>query len=84
MRILVDTNVVLDVILQREPFYEDSKRILLACQQELLQGTITTQSIADLFYILRKNFTSAERRRILLGLCEIIHVSAIDREKIVK
>jgi len=32
MRILVDTNVILDVILQREPFYEDSKRILMACQ----------------------------------------------------
>lgn len=83
MRILVDTNVILDVILQREPFYEDSKRILMACQQELLQGTMTTQSVADMFYILRKEFTSTDRRRILLGLCEIFHVSAIDREKIV-
>ena len=40
MRILVDTNVILDVILQREPFYEDSKQIMIACQQELLWGTI--------------------------------------------
>jgi predicted nucleic acid-binding protein len=83
MRILIDTNVILDVILQREPFYDDSKQILIACQQELLQGTITTQSIADIYYILRKDFSSTERRRILLGLCEIFHVSTIDREMLV-
>ncbi len=83
MRILVDTNVILDVILQREPFYEDSKQIMIACQQELLWGTITTQSIADIFYIIRKDFSPTERRRILLGLCEIFHVSAINREKLV-
>ena len=83
MRVLVDTNVILDVILQREPFNKYSEQILRACQQELLQGAITTQSIADIFYILRKDFTSMERRKILLGLCEIFYVSAIDKEKIV-
>ena len=83
MQILVDTNVLLDVILRREPFYECAKQILIACQQELIQGAITTQAIADMFYILRKNFNAEDRRRILTGLCEIFHVLAIDREMIV-
>ena len=65
MKILIDTNVLLDYILLREPFAQSAQKIIDYCRQELLEGSIAAQSVADMFYILRKNIAIDERRRIL-------------------
>lgn len=67
MRILLDTNVLLDYILLREPFTQDAQKIIALCQQEILHGAIAAQSVADMFYILRKDISVEERRKILLA-----------------
>lgn len=83
MRILIDSNILLDVILRREPFFSNSRAILEACQKEILIGTITAQTVADIFYILRKDFSYDERCTILLSLCEILFVSPVGKRQIV-
>ena len=83
MRILVDTNVVLDFIKLREPFYECSAAVLLACRDRVVHGVIAAHSIADMFFILRRDFSADERRQILLKVCQIMDVEAIDKEKLI-
>ena len=78
----LDTNVLLDYILLREPFAQSAQKIIDYCRQELLEGSIAAQSVADMFYILRKNIAIDERRRILLNLCNIFHVENIDKDKL--
>lgn len=82
MKILVDTNVLLDIVLQREPFRQSSHQVVALCQQEELEGAIAANTIADMFYILRKDFSVQERKTILLSFCEILHVIALDRCKL--
>lgn len=84
MRILLDTNVLLDYILLREPFTQDAQKIIELCRKEILHGAIAAQSIADMFYILRKDIPVDNRRRILLCLCEIFHVESIDKPKLTR
>ena len=84
MRILLDTNVLLDYILLREPFTHDAQKIIELCQKEILHGVIAAQSVADMFYILRKDIPIEERRKILLCLCDILHVESIDKTKLVR
>jgi hypothetical protein len=36
---------------------------------------VAAHSITNVFYILHKQFSSAERRRMLLGLCDIFNTS---------
>ena len=84
MRILLDTNVLLDYILLREPFTQDAQEIIELCQSEILDGAIAAQSVADMFYILRKDIPVDNRRRILLCLCEIFHVETIDKAKLTR
>ena len=84
MRILLDTNVLLDYILLREPFTQDAQKIIALCQQEILHGAIAAQSVADMFYILRKDISVEERRKILLCLCNIFHVESIDKVKLTR
>ena len=82
-RILIDTNVLLDYILTREPFYEDAKRIVSICVDGKAKGCIAAHSISNMFFILRKDFNSEERREVLLNLCSIFDVEGIDKIKLI-
>ena len=81
-RILVDTNVLLDYLLTRDPFYEDAKKIVSACVDGKIKGCIAAHSISNMFYILRKDYGAKERREVLADLCSIFDVEGIDKAKI--
>ena len=81
-RILVDTNVLLDYLLTREPFYEDAKKIVHACVEGTVKGCIAAHSISNMFFILRKDYNAKERREILVNLCSIFDVEGIDKAKL--
>lgn len=81
-RILIDTNVLLDYLLTREPFYEDAKNVLLACVDGKAKGCIAAHSISNMFFILRKDYNAKERREILYKLCSIFDVEGIDKAKL--
>jgi predicted nucleic acid-binding protein len=55
MKIFIDTNVVLDVLAQREPFYEASRGVWELVERGEAKGYLSAASITDVFYILRKH-----------------------------
>lgn len=81
-RILVDTNVLLDYLLTREPFYEDAEKIVLACVEGKVKGCIAAHSVPNMFFILRKDYSPEERREALLNLCRIFDIEGIDKAKL--
>lgn len=83
MNLLIDTNIIVDVILQREPFYENSQRVMELCYKKRMKGIVAAHSITNIWYITRKNIPQQERREILLGICNAFTVSAINKEKLV-
>ena len=52
--VLLDTNVVLDFALKREPFYENAQTIVNKIANGDFQGYITASMATDIFYILQK------------------------------
>ena len=81
-RILIDTNVLLDYLLEREPFFEDAKNVMLSCIDGNTKGCIAAHSISNMFFILRKDYNIKERREILRNLCTIFDVEGIDKVKL--
>lgn len=81
-RILIDTNVLLDYLLTREPFYEEAKKVILSCTDGKTKGCIAAHSISNMFFILRKDYDIKERREILISLCTIFDVEGLDRNKL--
>lgn len=81
-KILIDTNVLLDYLLEREPFFEDAKKVILSCTEGNTKGCIAAHSISNMFFILRKDYTAKERREILSSLCIIFDVEGIDKAKL--
>lgn len=81
-KILIDTNVLLDYLLEREPFFEDAKKVILSCTEGNIKGCIAAHSISNMFFILRKDYTTKERREILSNLCAIFDIEGIDKAKL--
>lgn len=81
-KILVDTNVLLDYLLEREPFFEDAKKVILSCIDGNVKGCIAAHSISNMFFILRKDYSVKERREVLSDLCSIFDVEGIDKTKL--
>ena len=82
MVILVDTNIVLDILLNREPYAEEARIIMEKCADREVTGYLAAHSIPNLFYILRKNYSQRERRQLLRNLCDIFRISDLNEEKI--
>ncbi len=75
MKIMIDTNIILDVLLEREPFYEHSKVILEMCEKRKIHGFISASSATDIFYLVRKALSSTEAAYDALG--EILNIVKI-------
>ncbi|MCL2195667.1 MAG: PIN domain-containing protein [Oscillospiraceae bacterium] len=83
MRILVDTNILLDYFLDREPFEDDAAQVLELCQTNAVQGFVAAHSISTMFYVLRRGYSVAQRKEILLSLCQILRVVGIEDWQVV-
>lgn len=68
MKVLLDTNVVLDVLLAREPFLADSKAVWQACDDGRLNGYILASAVTDIYYIARKS-VGADTARKAVEIC---------------
>ena len=84
MRVLIDTNVLINYLGERQPFFDFAWRIISACDAGELDGCISAQSIADMFYILRKDMSESDRRRVLLALCDMFTVESINQRQIIE
>ncbi len=79
MRVLVDTNVVLDALLKREPWAEAAKSLWEANDDGRVAGYLTASTLTDIFYIARK-LSGADTARDAVKLClEAFEICAVDR-----
>ena len=83
MVILIDTNVVLDFLLTRKPFFEASEEIMKRCADGELEGYIAFHSVSNLWYILRK-VPEERRREWLMSICGFLKVAGASHEEVVK
>jgi len=83
MVILIDTNVILDYLLTRQPFMDNADKILNLCLQQECNGYIVAHSVTNIFYILRKNFSASKRKKMLVELCEFIEVAGIQKKQVI-
>ena len=63
MRVLIDTNVVLDYLLEREPFLQDVEALFDAIDSGQVIGYVTATTLTDIFYIARRQTRSVELAR---------------------
>lgn len=78
MKIMCDTNVIIDVLLEREPFVETSCRVLSLCEEHRIEGFVSASSVTDIYYLVRKYTHSTELAYKAVGkLLEIVKVCSV-------
>lgn len=75
MKILIDTDILLDVALNREPFSEHSGQILDAAEQKLFQGYIAWHTISNFYYLLSSSSGSKRTKSFIIDLLKFIEVA---------
>ena len=83
MKILLDTNILIDYLTIREPLFDEADQIVQLCTDEKLEGYVAAHAITDLFYILRKSGAETRRKR-LKWVCTVFTVIGIDKDKLMK
>lgn len=84
MKVLVDTNILLDVLCSRQSFPADSAMIFRLCEVGKLDGYISALSIPNIMYILRKELDPDKARDILEKLGLIFTVCDLKAEDLKK
>jgi predicted nucleic-acid-binding protein len=83
MVVLLDTNILLDFLQNRELDSACANEIIKLCAKQIISGFMAAHSISNMFYILRKDYSVEERKEMLLDLCSIIDIVDIDKQKII-
>lgn len=82
MQVLIDTNVVLDVLLNRADFVQDAVTIL-KLPESSVQKYVSASAITDIYYIARQEIKDkAEVKNLLKTLLQIIHVADVSEDNI--
>lgn len=83
-QLLLDTDVVLDFFLDRQPFAEDATRILALCEEQQLQVFVTPVSISNVYYILRKLGSHSKVITHLKQLLTLVEVASVHKEVVLE
>jgi predicted nucleic acid-binding protein len=81
-RVLVDVNVLLDVLADREPFAADSQAVLARIEAGELEGLVAAHTMTTLHYLLSKHLGKARSRKVLLDLLQVLRVVAVDEDRL--
>jgi predicted nucleic acid-binding protein len=76
--LLLDTNILLDVFLQRQPFFSASARIFASIEQQHSKGVVSAISLTTIDYILTKHKSSVPSREVIRRLMSIFEIGAVD------
>jgi predicted nucleic acid-binding protein len=79
MRVLIDTNIVLDFLQEREPFVEDAVKLFERIDAGEIEGFITATTITNIYYIIRKAAGATVAIDAITQILTDLHICAVDR-----
>ena len=67
MKILVDTNVIIDALTSREPWNESAEKIFIMAANHTVDMYITASAATDIYYLVRKYLHNTETAKQIMG-----------------
>jgi predicted nucleic acid-binding protein len=79
VKVLVDTNVVLDVLLDRRPHSVDSAQIFRNVEEGRLQGRLCATTVTTIDYLLLQSLNRTDARKHLAQLIRLFDIAPVNR-----
>jgi len=84
MKLMIDTNILLDVLIHREPFYDNSRAVLKLCEDHVVHGFVSASAVTDIFYITRKALGSVEDTyRVISNILNIVKILTVTNDDVI-
>jgi predicted nucleic acid-binding protein len=78
MKLLIDTNVVLDMLLRREPHYENAAKVAVLSEKGYVSCYVSASAVTDIYYIAQKELGNKDLLiSILVKLFETFRIAAV-------
>lgn len=84
MNAFFDTNVLIDVLAYRQPFYDDSARAWALVEKGRAQGCIAAVAVTTVYYIVKRRGTHGATVEMLRDLCRVFEPVACDAQLLAK
>ena len=79
-RIFLDTNVLLDYLLEREPFYYDALKLWAACEEGTVEGYVSALTVNNVHYIAHRLKSETTAMIAVRGILSVFNVVPLDKE----
>jgi len=79
MKILLDTNVILDSLASREPYNSQADDIIELVAKKRIEGYLNISSVTDIYYILRKVLGSVASKNEIRNILRVLQVIEITK-----
>ncbi|MBF0409157.1 MAG: PIN domain-containing protein [Candidatus Riflebacteria bacterium] len=76
-RVLFDTNIILDFLLERQPFFSESTIALNIASQGKVSGFVSAHAISTLFYVLSKKISTEKSKEVISELLNTLSVAPV-------
>jgi len=63
MKVLIDTNVIIDILEKREPFFTNSYRVIQLGLEEKLETLMSAGTVTDVYYIINRSLHNANKAK---------------------
>lgn len=74
MKLLIDTNIILDVVLEREQWFAEAAQLLSRIEEGRAQGYLAGHSVTTVYYVVEKTRDERTARQAVSDLLDILTV----------
>jgi len=82
LKVLVDLNVILDVLQQREPFFAASAGVLAAAERGLIRARIAAHTVTTLFYLITKGQSPDKAKTLISEVLSFMQIADVTQATI--
>jgi len=79
LKILFDTNVLLDLFLNRKPYVNESEKLIAGVERGKIEGYACANSITTIYYLCKKTLGKQKSDKILEQILALFEITPIDR-----
>ncbi len=82
--IIIDTNIILDIALKRDEFYEKAKQLVEVSYLNEVPIFVTASSVTDIYYLLKKKKGHLHTINFLKNFFQIVDIASVDKDIIIE
>jgi predicted nucleic acid-binding protein len=84
MKVLLDTNIIIDFLTKREPFAKDVKEVIALIETKEIEGYLSASTITTIYYLAQKVFNKEKADITIKDLLTIFEITSLEKKDFLK